>query len=350
MLNKMFTRRLMMKIGTYAVTHAAETYFKRTVAVHTQAQLVEETLSRPEETMDDEVSLMLNAHENEESVSELNDMRLSPKEAMKIKLFEYVMSSITGKPFKFNLMLKMPEDREENTHKEAIGKASEGETLIHRQFKFKQSTTYEEKASFSYQSKGFVKTADGKEIRFNYKMNMSRRYYEANQQFFQMDEIVKDPLILNFDGKGLSFSKFDIEMDLDLDNKKETFKTPAKGSGFLAIDKNNNGAIDDGAELFGPTTGHGFLELAAYDEDENGWIDENDAIFDKLKIVAFNEDGSSELKALSEEGVGAIYIASVSSPYGVKEGLVTNGNIKNSSFYLRENGKVGMVHEVDLKL
>jgi len=343
----------MMKIGTYAVTQAAETYFKRTVAVHTQAQLVEESVTTPMETTGDEVSLTLNTPENEDGVSELNDMRLSPKEAMKIKLFEYVMSSITGKPFKFNLMLKMPEDRDQDTHKKDIAsveKAFSAETLIHRQFKFKQSVSYEEKESFSYQSKGFVKTTDGKEISFDYKMNMSRSYYEANQQFFQMDEIVKDPLVLNFDGKGFSFSKFDIEMDLDLDNKKDTFKMPTKGSGFLAIDKNKNGVIDDGSELFGPTTGHGFLELAAYDEDENGWIDENDAIFDKLKIVAYNEDGSSELKALSEEGVGAIYIASVSSPYHMKDGLATNGNIKNSSFYLRENGKVGMVHEVDLKV
>ncbi len=39
--------------------------------------------------------------------------------------------------------------------------------------------------------------------------------------------------------------------------------------------------INDGSELFGTSSGDGFKDLATYDEDENGWIDENDSIFSK---------------------------------------------------------------------
>jgi len=342
-----------MKIGSYNVTQAAETYFKRTMTMQTEAELVEEKVTTPESASDDAVSLMLSTQEDEASVGELGSLRLSSKDAMKIRLFEYVMSSITGKPFRFNLMMKMPDEMEDGIEKTdvlTIINPSQGGKNIYRRFNVKQSVSYEEKESLSYQSKGIVKTADGREITFDYKMNMSRRYYEAHQQFFEMEEVVKDPLVLNFDGKGLTFSKFDIEMDLDLDGKKETFKAPSKGNGFLAIDKNDNGVIDDGSELFGPATGQGFSELSAYDEDKNGWIDENDTIFNKLRIVTYNEDGSSELKALSEKGVGAIYLAAVSSPYHIKDGLTSTGNIKNSSFYLSEDGKAGAIHEVDLKV
>jgi hypothetical protein len=49
--------------------------------------------------------------------------------------------------------------------------------------------------------------------------------------------------------------------------------------------KIKDGRVNDGRELFGPITGDGFAELAAYDDDGNNWIDENDGIYDNLSIV-----------------------------------------------------------------
>ena len=37
-------------------------------------------------------------------------------------------------------------------------------------------------------------------------------------------------------------------------------------------------------KLFGTSSGDGFKDLAEYDEDGNGWIDENDSIFNRLKV------------------------------------------------------------------
>ena len=51
-----------------------------------------------------------------------------------------------------------------------------------------------------------------------------------------------------------------------------------KGSGFLALDKDGNGKIDDGNELFGTKSSDGFGDLREYDSDGSGWIDENDEI------------------------------------------------------------------------
>jgi hypothetical protein len=56
-------------------------------------------------------------------------------------------------------------------------------------------------------------------------------------------------------------------------------------------DRNGDGAIDHGRELSGATTGDGFAELAAYDEDGNGWIDENDSIYQHLRIWSKDAQG-----------------------------------------------------------
>ncbi len=60
----------------------------------------------------------------------------------------------------------------------------------------------------------------------------------------------------------------------------------AQGQYYLAKDSNNNGAVDSGKELFGPTTGQGFAELAAYDEDENGLIDQTRPYLAKFMVMA----------------------------------------------------------------
>ena len=123
------------------------------------------------------------------------------------------------------------------------------------------------------------------------------------------------------------------------------------GSGFLALDRNNNGFVDDGSELFGPQSGNGFDELAAYDEDRNGWIDENDEIFDKLRIWTLDEEGNKTLLALGQVGVGAIYLGNIRSEYGLKTmGNDSLGQIRSTGVFLKENGEVGTIQHVDLAI
>ncbi|MDA3847001.1 MAG: hypothetical protein PF505_10755 [Vallitaleaceae bacterium] len=65
------------------------------------------------------------------------------------------------------------------------------------------------------------------------------------------------------DGKKITF-------DITSSGNPTQMSFVKSGSGFLSIDKNQDGIINDGTELFGPATGNGFLELAAFDDDENG--------------------------------------------------------------------------------
>ncbi|MCR5102232.1 MAG: hypothetical protein K6B41_12820, partial [Butyrivibrio sp.] len=122
--------------------------------------------------------------------------------------------------------------------------------------------------------------------------------------------------------------------------------------GFLALDKNDDGKINDGAELFGTKSGDGFSDLAEYDEDSNGWIDENDSIFSKLKVWTKDENGNDKLLKLKEADVGAIYLGNADTEFSYKDMAgETNGVLRKTGIYLKESsGAAGTVAHVDLAL
>ena len=137
---------------------------------------------------------------------------------------------------------------------------------------------------------------------------------------------------------------------MDSDGKAEELSSLTGGSGFLALDLNNDGVINDGSELFGTKSGDGFKDLAAYDKDGNGWIDENDEVFKHLKVWTKNADGSDRLIAIADAGVGAIYLGNASTEFSVNT-LDTNrtqGIVRSTGIFLKESGEVGTIQHVDL--
>ncbi|MDD2761116.1 MAG: hypothetical protein PHH11_12585, partial [Methylomonas sp.] len=92
----------------------------------------------------------------------------------------------------------------------------------------------------------------------------------------------------------------------------------------------------------------GFTELAAYDEDNNQFIDEADPIYQQLRIWLRQPDGSEQLVALGEKNVGAIYLGHVSTPFQLKaEDNKSLGEIASSGVYLTEQGGVGTVQQIN---
>ena len=95
----------------------------------------------------------------------------------------------------------------------------------------------------------------------------------------RMDQKAVDTLKKNTPDPVVKREGWGVEYDLHesySDGRKDNISFVQPGSGFLAVDKNNDGKINNGKELFGPNTGNGFDELAKYDSDGNQWIDESD--------------------------------------------------------------------------
>ncbi len=202
----------------------------------------------------------------------------------------------------------------------------------------------------SFSTTGVVKTADGRELSFNLECSMSRRFEEYYQETYSTGIRYCDPLVINLDTDVASVSDQKFFFDLDQDGTEEEISSLGSGSGFLALDLNGDGTINDGSELFGTKSGDGFADLAQYDADGNGWIDEADEIWDKLLIWVKDEAGNDTLYHLADLGVGAIGLASVSTEFSLnsEQDNQTNARIRRTGIFLYENGTVSTLQHLDM--
>ena len=210
--------------------------------------------------------------------------------------------------------------------------------------------SYHEEETTHFDSTGIVKTADGREISFNINLTMSRKFSQTAQELIEFGTPrLYDPLVINLDGNVPTLTDQKFFFDLDADGTKEEISSLGKGSGFLALDKNQDGTINDGSELFGTTSQNGFTDLAAYDEDGNGWIDEADSIFNQLRIWTKDSHGNDVLYTLKDSGVGAIYLGYEDTEFSLKDSTnSTKGVIQKTGLFLYENGNAGTLSQLDL--
>ena len=158
-----------------------------------------------------------------------------------------------------------------------------------------------------------------------------------------------DPLVFDLDGDGITtVSIDDSNAFFDLDNNGFAEKTSWVGAkeGLLAYDKNGDGIINGGNELFGDRTlmkdsktlaSSGFTALAEYDDNKDGKIDSNDAIYTLLRIWQDSDgDGiasASELKQLVDLGIVSIGLSYNNT--GVADGA-NNIQVRTGTFTLAD--------------
>lgn len=210
---------------------------------------------------------------------------------------------------------------------------------------------YSEQETTCFDTQGIVRTADGRKISFNLSLEMSRSFTQMSENIVDFGKPrLCDPLVINLDNNIADVSDQKFYFDIDADGSDESISMLNSGSGYLALDKNGDGIINDGNELFGTQSGNGFADLAAYDKNKNGWIDEADEIFQKLRIWTKDENGNDKLLALSEAGVGAIYLGYENTDFSLNNQTdnQTNAQIRKSGVFLYENGNVGTVQQLDL--
>ncbi|MEW6692809.1 MAG: hypothetical protein AB1340_08250 [Pseudomonadota bacterium] len=201
----------------------------------------------------------------------------------------------------------------------------------------------------TFQAQGMVQTADGHSISFELGFTLERSFFELTAvSSSEVRERLKDPLVISLNGPAaLGAGRFGF--DLDADGQAENLPGLAAGQGFLALDRNGDGRINDGRELFGATSGDGFAELSSLDGDGNGWIDAGDAAFDRLRVWLDAGSGGGRLASLRELGIGALSLTALATPFERRDADQTLlAKLRQSGVWLAEDGRAGLIQQLDL--
>ncbi|MEO1784197.1 hypothetical protein V4762_03865 [Thermodesulfobium sp. 4217-1] len=293
-----------------------------------------------------------NSSANESSSSDNNTLSFTDsKEMLKILLLKAFIKSLTGKDVK---IVPIDTSSDNNTSiQQAANQPNAAQSSGNNWgMIFTKNESLHEVESLNFSASGTLTTAAGQEIPINLNLNLGREFFQENSTSISAGDAKNvDPLVINFQNNTIAFSDKTYSFDLNSNGKPVQISFPTNGSGFLALDKNNNGVINNGSELFGPNTGNGFNELSAYDSDHNGFIDEGDPVYNKLTILTKDFSGSDQMHSLKDMNIGAISLQNTATIYNFKDSNnVSQAALKRTGFYVSNDFSAGSVMEVDLKI
>ncbi len=280
-----------------------------------------------------------------ESVLSTPKQAINADDSLKLQLVKMLVKKITGKSFElFNAENIRQADPTNTIISDQIDSRPNQHRLVYQRI-----NRLNELETSNFKAVGQVETSSGKSIDFNMQLKMHRSFTMESLLPRSNDaKRKKDPLVINFENKAAELSSSVFSFDIDSDGTEDQLARLKASSGLLVLDKNQDGKISNGTELFGAMTGNGFQELKAYDEDDNNFIDEADSVYQRLQIWQHHENGSSQLYSLAEKNIGAIFLGHVSTPFQLKNGINQSlGEISDSSFYLQQNGEVGSIQQIN---
>jgi len=290
-------------------------------------------------------------HLNENLDSEkTRKVKIGRHEATSAGLAKRLVEDFTGTKVKMKDLNELFKDYD--NHNDDDKKIKSGEHRPKMQawnIAYNSHESYYENEQMSFNAGGVVRTADGREINFSLDLMMSREFISETNISAAVAGVGAGNIVVDFEGPAseLSNSKFAFKSGSEEDNEVTTYL--AIGNGKLTLDLNNDGQINGDNEIVGASTGNGFAELAAHDEDSNGWIDENDSVYEQLSVYSKDTEGNESVSGLMDSNVGAIHLGSVDTQFTLIDSKIQQvGQIEKTGVYLNEDGTTGIVQQISV--
>ncbi|MFO1372878.1 MAG: hypothetical protein U1F42_11000, partial [Candidatus Competibacteraceae bacterium] len=197
------------------------------------------------------------------------DTEIPTSDDLKLNLLVSAIELLTGKkiklvsPKELNEQLQAAQEQTQETTAALQDAQSTGQTSTAPQrvgfgIEYDYYERHYEAEKTTFAAEGAIKTQDGQEIQFSMDLSMSREFLsEQSVNVRAGDAKLKDPLVLNFNGNAAELTSTRFSFDIDSDGRLDQIAFVGPKSGFLALDRNNDGVVNDGRELFGATTGQG---------------------------------------------------------------------------------------------
>lgn len=157
-----------------------------------------------------------------------------------------------------------------------------------------------------------------------------------------------DPIVLDLDGNGIKASGLQDGrlFDINADGKVDLTSFILGKDGLLALDRNHNGKIDNGNELFGDQQGslNGFEELRKLDNNKDGVVDPHDNSFADLGVLMIKPGDPDEMQltSLAQAGVAALRLAYRNTD----EAINPDATIAQKGTFIRADGTEGLAADL----
>ncbi len=187
---------------------------------------------------------------------------------------------------------------------------------------------------------GVQASVSGVQLEFQFEFSS-----ETHIQIQQTEVQQSDPITFDLNGNGIELTSYRNGAAFDITGTGRIANTAfvTGGDAFLAIDRNGNGIIDSGKELFGDQNRakNGYAELAKLDSNRDGVINKFDASFDALVLFKDNGNGKTEPGELIS--LKDARITEIDLTYREAHVQASGGNtLGQVATYRRADGSTGM--------